>query len=149
MSSTKFPIIGRFLKPIQGVLGKIKGFIDDLVGGFKKYFNPIKAGEQVKYGGIGKSTLQNAPTPKNIGKLKDGAHFQAEYLGKKLTATADKLATKKLAEKVKQYYTVLGGDSIQKILQKFKSDNLSLDKLKRLNADHGLEIKPGHKIRVA
>jgi hypothetical protein len=51
--------------------------------------------------------------------------------------------------KVKQYYTVLGGDSIQKILQKFKSDNLSLDKLKRLNADHGLEIKPGHKIRVA
>jgi hypothetical protein len=147
--TTKFPIIGRFLKPIQGVLGKIKGFIDDLVGGFKKYFNPIKAGEQVKYGGIGKSTLQNAPTPKNIGKLKDGAHFQAEYLGKKLTATADKLATKKLAEKVKQYYTVLGGDSIQKILQKFKSDNLSLDKLKRLNADHGLEIKPGHKIRVA
>ena len=144
--TTKFPIIGRFLKPIQGVLGKIKGFIDELVQGFKKYFNPIKPGETVKYGGVGKSTLQNAPTAKNIGKLKDGAHFDATSVGKKLTATGDKLASKKGAAFLKKYYKVLGGDSIQKILQKFK---LTLDELKRLNADHGLEIKPGKQIRVA
>ena len=70
-------------------------------------------------------------------------------LGKKLTATGDKLASKKVAKVLKKYYKVLAGDSIQKILQKFKSDNLTLDNLKRLNADHGLEIKPGKQIRVA
>jgi hypothetical protein len=147
--TTKFPIIGRFLKPIQGVLGKVKSFMDELVSGFKKYFNPIKPGEQVKYGGIGKSTLQNAPTGKNISKLKDGPHFKAEYLGKKLTATGDKLASKKVASAVKKYYKILAGDTIEKILQKFSSNNLTLDKLKKLNADHGLHIKPGNQIRVA
>jgi LysM repeat protein len=149
--TTKFPIIGKFLKPLQGGLTKIKIFLNDIVKGFKKYFNPIKPGETVKYGGVGKSTLQNAPTPKNIRLARTGgAHFDTTSIAKKLLATGDKTLTKKVVGKItKLYYTIKAGDTLQKIVSKFKPQGVTADILKQLNFEHGLEVKPGHKIRVA
>lgn len=146
--TTKFPMIGRFLKPLQGAIGRIKGFLDEVVYGFKKYFNPVKAGEQAK---LGQTTLQNAPTPKNIKLARTGgAHFDTSSIAKKLLATGDKTLTKKVVGKVtKIYYTIKGGDTLQKILDKFKPQGVNQNILKQLNYEHGLEIKPGHQIRVA
>jgi hypothetical protein len=144
--TTKFPLIGRFLKPLSGGINKMKGSLDEIVDGFKLYF---KAGDaekgllkQVKAGG-----LQNAPIGKNIDKArKGGSHFKAPYVGKKLAATADKKITKKGGEFLKKLYKIVAGDNIQKILQKF---NLTLDDLKRLNYGKSLDITPGKEIRVA
>jgi hypothetical protein len=114
--TTKFPLIGRFLKPLSGGINKMKGFLDEIVDGFKKYFKAGDAEEgllkQVKAGG-----LQNAPIGKNIDKArKGGSHFKAPYVGKKLAATADKKITKKGGEFLKKLYKVVAGDNIQKIL---------------------------------
>lgn len=131
--TTKFPLIGRFLKPIAGGINKMKLYLDDVVKGFKEYFK--------------KGVLQNAPTTKNYELArKGGAHFDKASVGKKLAATADKKLATKAAGVLKKYYKVLAGDTVQKILQKFK---LTLDDLKRLNAGKGLDIKPGKEIRVA
>lgn len=135
--TTKFPMIGRFLKPLKGGISKIKGFLDEVVNGCQTYFN--------------KGVLQNAPTVKNVkGALAGHAHFDTASIAKKLLATGDKTLTKKVVGKIaKVYYTVMGGDTLQKILSKFKPQGVTADILKQLNYEHGLEIKPGHKIRVA
>jgi LysM repeat protein len=135
--TTKFPLIGRFLKPLGGAITKIKSFLDEIVYGVKKYFK----------GGA----LQNAPTKANIGALKTGhAHFDTASIAKKLLATGDKTLTKKVVGGLtKLYYTIKVGDTLQKIISKFKPQGVTADVLKQLNFDHGLEIKPGHKIRVA
>lgn len=135
--TTKFPMIGRFLKPLKGGISKIKGFLDEVVSGFQAYFK--------------KGALQNAPTPKNIAAARTGgATFDTAHIAKKLMATGDKTLTKKVVGKIaKIYYTVKGGDTLQKILAKFKPQGVTADILKQLNFEHGLEIKPGHKIRVA
>lgn len=133
--SAKFPLIGRFLKPLGGAVSKIKGYLDEVVKGFQEYFK--------------KGVLQNAPTAKNIKGL-GHAHFNTSSIAKKLLATGDKTLTKKMVGGVaKIYYTVLAGDTLQKIISKFKPQGVTADVLKQLNYDHGLEIKPGHKIRVA
>ena len=144
--TTKFPLIGRFLKPLSGGINKMKGFLDEIVYGFKKYFKVGDAEKgllkQVKAGG-----LQNAPTTKNIQKaLKGVSNFDAASVGKKLASTADKKIAMKGVDKLKKLYKVASGDTIQKILQKF---NLTLNDLKRLNYGKSLEIKPGYNIRVA
>lgn len=114
----------------------------------KKYLNPVKAGEQAK---LGQTTLQNAPTPKNIKLARTGgAHFDTSSIAKKLLATGDKTLTKKVVGKVaKIYYTIKSGDTLQKILDKFKPQGVNQNILKQLNYEHGLEIKPGHQIRIA
>ena len=133
--SAKFPLIGRFLKPLGGAINKIKGFLDEVVSGFQTYFK--------------KGVLQNAPTAKNIKGL-GHAHFDTASIAKKLLATGDKTLTKKMVGGIaKIYYTVLAGDTLQKIVTKFKPQGVTADVLKQLNYDHGLEIKPGHKVRVA
>jgi LysM repeat protein len=135
--TTKFPLIGRFLKPLGGAINKIKGFLDEVVSGFQTYFK--------------KGVLQNSPTVKNIKALKGShAHFDTASIAKKLLATGDKTLTKKMVGGLaKVYYTVLAGDTLQKIVSKFKPQGVTADVLKQLNYDHGLEIKPGHKVRVA
>lgn len=133
--SAKFPLIGRFLKPLGGAVSKIKGYLDEVVKGFQEYFK--------------KGVLQNAPTVKNIKGL-GHAHFNTASIAKKLLATGDKTLTKKVVGGLtKLYYTIKAGDTLQKILTKFKPQGITADILKQLNYDHGLEIKPGHKIRVA
>jgi len=144
--TTKFPLIGRFLKPLSGGINKMKGFLDEIVYGFKKYFKVGDAEKgllkQVKAGG-----LQNAPTGKNIQKaLKGGSNFDAASVGKKLAAKVDKDIAKKAAKGLKKLYKVVAGDNIQKILQKH---GLTLDKLKQLNYGKSLDITPGKEIRVA
>ena len=146
--TTKFPMIGRYLKPLKGGISKIKGFLDELYAGFKKYLNPKLKPDEL---GIGKSTLQNAPTRGNINLARTGgSHFKTEYLGKKLLATGDKSLLKKMVGKEwKVYYRVNAGDTLKKILAKFGDKGLTKDILTNLNMAHGLEIKPGHQIRVA
>jgi len=134
--TTKFPLIGRFLKPLKGPISKMKGYLDEVVEGFQAYFK--------------KGTLQNAPTIKNIKAVKGShAHFDTASIAKKLTATADKTLAKKLSGGLKKYYQVAVGDTLENILKIFKPYGVNSDILKQLNAAHGLEIKPGHKIRVA
>jgi LysM repeat protein len=135
--TTKFPLIGRFLKPLQGALSKIKGFLDQVVYGFQKYLK----------GGV----LQNAPTKSGIKKaVTGGGHFDTASIAKKLLATGDKTLTKKIIGKVtKVYYKVMAGDTLDKILKKFAPQGVTASVLNQLNRDHGLEIKPGHQIRVA
>jgi hypothetical protein len=145
--TTKFPMIGRFLKPLKAGISKIQGFLDDVVKGFKKYFNPVKAGEKAK---LGQSTLQNAPTPKNIKAARTGgAHFSTADIAKKLTATTDKTLAKKLSGGLKKYYQVAVGDTLDKILKILKPYGVNSDILKQLNYGKSLEIKPGNQIRVA
>lgn len=145
--TTKFPMIGRFLKPLKAGISKIQGLLDDVVKGFKKYFNPVKAGEKAK---LGQSTLQNAPTPKNIKAARTGgAHFSTADIAKKLTATADKTLAKKLSGGLKKYYQVAVGDTLDKILKILKPYGVNSDILKQLNYGKSLEIKPGNQIRVA
>ena len=134
--TTKFPVIGRFLKPLGGAINKMKGFLDEAVNGFQTYFK--------------KGVLQNAPTTKNIkGAVGGHAHFDTASIAKKLTATADKTLAKKLSGGLKKYYQVAVGDTLENILKIFKPYGVDSDILKQLNYAHGLEIKPGHKIRVA
>ncbi len=134
--TTKFPVIGRFLKPIGGAINKMKGYLDEVVEGFQTYFK--------------KGPLQSAPTKANIKDPKFfKAHFDTKSIAKKLTATTDKTLAKKLSGNLKKYYQVAVGDTLENILKIFKPYGLNSDILKQLNADHGLEIKPGHKIRVA
>ena len=135
--TTKFPVIGKFLKPIGGGINKIKGYLDEVVKGFQSYFK--------------KGVLQNAPTVKNVkGALGGKAHFDTASIAKKLLATGDKTLTKKIVGGItKLYYTIRAGDTLQKILSKFKSYGVTAEILKQLNYEHGLEIKPGHSVRVA
>ena len=145
--STKFPLIGRFLKPLKGVVGKIKGFLDEVVNGFKKHFIDDATGETAK---LGQYAPNKVAYKKAIETGKHGGHFDTKHIAQKLMATGDKTLTKKMVAGVaKIYYTVLAGDTLQKIVSKFKSQGVTADVLKQLNYDHGLEIKPGHKVRVA
>lgn len=144
--STKFPLIGRFLKPLSGAISKIKGFLDEVVNGFKKHFIDDATGETAKL-------RQYAPGKKTYKKAietgKHGGHFDTKHIVQKLTATADKKLAKKLSGNLKKYYQVAVGDTLENILKIFKPYGVNSEILKQLNADHGLEIKPGHKIRVA
>lgn len=135
--TTKFTLIGRFLKPIGGSINKMKGYLDEVVEGFRAYFK--------------KGSLQNAPTVKNVkGALGGKAHFDTASIAKKLLATGDKTLTKKIVGGItKLYYTIRAGDTLQKILSKFKPQGVTAEILKQLNYEHGLEIKPGHSVRVA
>jgi hypothetical protein len=135
--TTKFTVIGKFLKPIGGGINKIKGYLDEVVKGFQSYFK--------------KGVLQNAPTVKNVkGALGGKAHFDTASISKKLLATGDKTLTKKIVGGItKLYYTIRAGDTLQKILSKFKPQGVTAEILKQLNYEHGLEIKPGHLVRVA
>jgi hypothetical protein len=135
--TTKFPIIGRFLKPLKGSVSKIKGFLDDVVEGFNKHLK----GDLKQY----------APTKQNIKKAaKSHSHFDTKHIAQKLLATGDKTLTKKVVGKItKIYYTVLGGDNLQKIVSKFQPYGVTADVLKQLNYDQGLEIEPGKQVRVA
>ena len=134
--TTKFPLIGRFLKPLKGPISKMKNYLDEVVEGFQTYFK--------------KGTLQNAPIKANYKDPKFfKAHFDTASIAKKLTATADKTLAKKLSGGLKKYYQVAVGDTLDKILKIFKPYGVDSDILKQLNYAHGLEIKPGHKIRVA
>ena len=134
--TTKFPLIGRFLKPLKGPISKMKDYLDEVVEGFQAYFK--------------KGTLQNAPIKANYKDPKFfKAHFDTASIAKKLTATADKTLAKKLSGGLKKYYQVAVGDTLENILKIFKPYGVDSDILKQLNYAHGLEIKPGHKIRVA
>ena len=135
--TNKFPIIGRFLKPLKGAISKIKGFLDEVVEGFNKHLK----GDLKQY----------APTKQNFKKaVKSHSHFDTKHIAQKLLATGDKTLTKKVVGAVtKLYYTVLGGDDLQKIINKFKEYGVNSEILKHLNAETGLTIKPGQKIRVA
>jgi hypothetical protein len=135
--TAKFPLIGRFLKPIGGAVNKIKGFLDEVVSGFQTYFK--------------KGALQNAPTVKNVkGALGGHAHFDTASIAKKLLATADKTLTKMVVGGItKMYYTIKAGDTLQTIISKFKPQGVTQEILKQLNYAHGLEIKPGNKLRLA
>ena len=142
--TTKFPVIGRFLKPLSGAINKMKGFLDEVVNGFKKHFIDDATGETAKLG-------QYAPTKQNIAKaLKSHPHFDTQHIAQKLLATGDKKLTKKIIGGLaKVYYTVVAGDTLEKIINKFKPQGVTADILKQLNYEHGLEIKPGHQVRVA
>ena len=136
--TTKFPAIGKFLKPMKGGITKIQGYLDEVVKGFQSYFK--------------KGALQNAPTVKNVKTALSGGkgHFNTASIAKKLLATTDKTLTKKIVGGItKLYYTIRAGDTLQKILSKFKSYGVTAEILKQLNYEHGLEIKPGHSVRVA
>ena len=136
--TTKFPAIGKFLKPMKGGITKIQGYLDEVVKGFQSYFK--------------KGALQNAPTVKNVKTALSGGkgHFDTASIAKKLLATTDKTLTKKIVGGItKIYYTIRAGDTLQKILSKFKSYGVTAEILKQLNYEHGLEIKPGHSVRVA
>jgi hypothetical protein len=135
--TTKFPIIGKFLKPIGGGINKMKGYLDEVVEGFQSYFK--------------KGSLQNAPTVKNVkASLGGKAHFDTASISKKLLATGDKTLTKKIVGGItKLYYTIRAGDTLQKILSKFKPQGVTAEILKQLNYEHGLKIIPGHSVRVA
>ena len=136
--TTKFPAIGKFLKPMKGGITKIQGYLDEVVKGFQSYFK--------------KGALQNAPTVKNVKTALSGGkgHFDTASIAKKLLATTDKTLTKKIVGGItKIYYTIRAGDTLQKILSKFKPQGVTAEILKQLNYEHGLEIKPGHSVRVA
>jgi LysM repeat protein len=49
----------------------------------------------------------------------------------------------------KMYYTIKAGDTLQTIISKFKPQGVTQEILKQLNYAHGLEIKPGNKLRLA
>lgn len=128
--TTKIPLIGKVMKPLQKFTSSVKNFFLEIGKGMKKYFS--------------KGTLtQNM-------KVAKGTHFDLVSLGKKVAAVGDKNITKQIIGKVtKLYYTISKGDTLQKILQKFAGAGLTMEILKQLNYAHGLEIKPGHKVRVA
>ena len=128
--TTKIPLIGKVMKPLQKFTKSVQNFFLEIGKGMKKYFS--------------KGALtQNM-------KVAKGTHFDLVSLGKKVAAVGDKNITKQIIGKVtKLYYTITKGDNLQKILQKFAGAGLTMEILKQLNYDHGLEIKPGHKIRVA
>ena len=135
--TTKFKLIGRFLKPIGGAVNKMKGYLDEVVSGFQSYFK--------------KGVLQNAPTVKNVkGALGGHAHFDTASIAKKLVATGDKTLTKKIVGAItKVYYTVIAGDTLNKIINKFKPQGVTADVLKQLNHGDDLNLKIGQKLRVA
>lgn len=128
--TTKIPLIGKVMKPLQKFTKSVENFFLEIGKGMKKYFSTG-------------ALTQNM-------KVAKGTHFDLVSLGKKLAAVGDKNITKQIVGKVtKLYYTIAKGDNLQKILQKFAGAGLTMEILKQLNYDHGLEIKPGHKIRVA
>ena len=135
--TTKFPLIGRFLKPIGGAVNKMQKYLDEVVSGFQSYFK--------------KGVLQNAPTVKNVkGALGGHAHFDTASIAKKLVATGDKTLTKKIVGAItKVYYTVIAGDTLNKIINKFKPQGVTADVLKQLNHGDDLNLKIGQKLRVA
>jgi len=126
---TKIPLIGKLLKPIQSGLSKVKGFIDDIVQGFKKgagkYFD----------GGI----------TQNI-KVTKGAHFDLPSIGKKLIALGDKKLTKKIIEGATAIvYTMIAGDTLQKVVAKYQLP--SIEYLKKLNPNFA-SLGPGKQVIV-
>jgi len=128
--TTKIPLIGKVMKPLQKCTSSVKNFFLEIGKGMKKYFSTG-------------AVTQNM-------KVAKGTHFDLVSLGKKLAAVGDKNITKQIVGKVtKLYYTIAKGDNLQKILQKFAGAGLTMEILKQLNYAHGLEIKPGHKLRVA
>jgi hypothetical protein len=128
--TTKIPLIGKVMKPLQKFTSSVKNFFLEIGKGMKKYFSTG-------------AVTQNM-------KVAKGTHFDLVSLGKKIAAVADKNITKQIVGKVtKLYYTITKGDNLQKILQKFAGAGLTMEILNQLNYAHGLEIKPGHKIRVA
>jgi LysM repeat protein len=128
--TTKIPLIGKVMKPLQKFTSSVKNFFLEIGKGMKKYFSTG-------------AVTQNM-------KVAKGTHFDLVSLGKKVAAVADKNITKQIIGNVtKLYYTISKGDTLQKILQKFAGAGLTMEILKQLNYAHGLEIKPGHKVRVA
>ena len=128
--TTKMPLLGKVMKPLQKFTSYVKNFIGEIGKGMKKYFS--------------KGTLtQNM-------KVAKGSHFDLVSLGKKVAAVGDKNITKQIVGKVtKLYYTISKGDTLQKILQKFAGAGLTMEILKQLNYANGLKINPGNKVRVA
>jgi hypothetical protein len=126
----KIPLIGRLLTPIKNSLGKAKGFIDDLVHGFQKHFKG--------------NVTQNM-------KVTKGAHFDTTHIAKKLTALGDKTLTKKVIGGVtKVFYTLAAGDTLNKIIGKYKLPDVNY--LKNLNSKEHIDVAkivPGKQIRVA
>lgn len=135
--TTKFKPLGRFLTPLKNGLGKIQTYLDEVVAGFKSH--------------MGGKVGQYSPTKGNIQKaVKSHSHFDTKHISQKLLATGDKTLTKKVVGAVtKVYYNVMKGDTLEKIISKFKPQGVNLDILKQLNASTGLKVVPGSKIRVA
>jgi len=128
--TTKIPLIGKVMKPLQKFTSSVKNFFLEIGKGMKKYFSTG-------------AVTQNM-------KVAKGSHFDLVSLGKKVAAVGDKNITKQIIGKVtKLYYTISKGDTLQKILQKFAGAGLTMEILKQLNYANGLKINPGNKVRVA
>lgn len=132
---TKIPLIGKLLTPIKSGLGKVKPLLDDLMEGFNAHFK----------GKVHHGKQENSLT--QYMKVHKGSHFDFPSVAQKLVALGDKKITKSyIGGKLALLYTVIAGDTFDKIVNKFKLPNV--DYLKALNPDLkslivGKQIKVG------
>jgi len=132
---TKIPLIGKVLGPIKSGLGKVQPYLDDLKKGFDAHFK----------GKMHHGKQENSMT--QYMKVHKGSHFDFPSVAQKLVALGDKKITKSyIGGKLALLYTVIAGDTFDKIINKFKLPNV--DYLKALNPDLktlavGKQIKVG------
>lgn len=133
---TKIPLIGKLLTPIKSGLGKVQPYLDDLKKGFDAHFK----------GKVHHGKQENSLT--QYMKVHKGSHFDFKSVAQKLTALGDKKLTKKIIGGATAIvYTMIAGDTLQKVVSKYQLPGL--DYLKKLNPNYaslgpGKEVVVGH-----